>query len=588
MQSVLGGDFEAYDGGLPDILKSSQEWVDKMEEHARPLKSAELFFSYSHKDEKLRDELAKQLKLLERQGLLSSWHDRQIGAGQEWANQINEHARSADIILLLISPDFLASDYCFDMEMRAALERHDRGDALVIPIILRPVNWQSAIFAKLQALPKHGKPVTTFENRDLAFQDIEAGIRRAIRDKQLIARSSQEKSRAESRRPVELLDITEQSRQEHSVRDIRSFHLVAPANAQGVPELFDLALAKFHQDLRYVVLHRREDFRAVTKEVLASVEFMLEHTQRQRMGYAVVKEFESLIIPQALNAPAQPHPEIEQLCREFIQYCAAEGLLINCECIEVAALAALLSLKRKYGLTKLRIHQEDTSGRQQVEGLYSDARFDFVVTANAPFFLHGYDKVLEYSLLAPIHAEEQVLLQQTGGQRRGKQNCVVIYTESSCTEQWLHMVHDRVPWSIWASESPWTPELRRRVAKCKPIDAHSMTELVKFARHLDSGDYIFAWQPLTEGLQRINPSLVPVTRPFQHWISMFGHQRWMQGNAMHIRRQFLIAFAHELKVCDRKRWWARQCLLEDDDFLDFFKAGTGLDQSAPLIIPVAS
>jgi hypothetical protein len=149
----------------------------QMEGVARPTRPAKLFFSYSHEDEKLRNKLAKHLMLLERQGFLSGWHDRQIIAGQDWTNEIGEHARHADIILLLISPDFLASDYCFNVEMEAALQRHDRGEASVIPIILRPVHWQSAPFAKLQPLPKNGKAVTTFANRDLAFQEIEAGIR---------------------------------------------------------------------------------------------------------------------------------------------------------------------------------------------------------------------------------------------------------------------------------------------------------------------------------------------------------------------------------------------------------------------------
>ena len=97
----------------------------------------EVFYSYSHKDEALRDELEKHLALLKRQGLITNWHDRRIGAGDEWRDQIDAHARSAQIILLLISADFLASDYCYDVEMKLALERHAAHEAVVIPIILR-------------------------------------------------------------------------------------------------------------------------------------------------------------------------------------------------------------------------------------------------------------------------------------------------------------------------------------------------------------------------------------------------------------------------------------------------------------------
>jgi hypothetical protein len=139
-----------------------------------------LFCSYSHRDEALRDELAKHLKLFERQGLVRSWHDRKIGAGDLWQEAIDRGLREADIILLLISADFLASDYCFDIEMKKALDRHAAGEALVIPVILRPVDWRATPFGKLQALPADGRPVTTFENLDIALEQVAQGIRRAI------------------------------------------------------------------------------------------------------------------------------------------------------------------------------------------------------------------------------------------------------------------------------------------------------------------------------------------------------------------------------------------------------------------------
>ena len=140
----------------------------------------EVFFSYSHQDEELRDELAKHLKLLQRQGVISTWYDRDIGAGSDWAGAIDTHLNSAQIILLLISPDFMVSDYCFDLEMRRAMERYEAGEAVVIPIILRPVDWTGAVFSKLQGLPKNVQPVTTWSNRDEAFLDIAQGIRQTV------------------------------------------------------------------------------------------------------------------------------------------------------------------------------------------------------------------------------------------------------------------------------------------------------------------------------------------------------------------------------------------------------------------------
>ena len=140
----------------------------------------ELFYSYAHEDEALRDELEKHLSLLKRSGLIVAWHDRRIGVGEEWRHQIDAHARSADIILLLVSPDFLASDYCYNVEMNLALERHDRHEAIVIPIILRPVDWSGAPFAHLQALRQDAKPLTVWANRDEAFLNIAQGIRELV------------------------------------------------------------------------------------------------------------------------------------------------------------------------------------------------------------------------------------------------------------------------------------------------------------------------------------------------------------------------------------------------------------------------
>jgi TIR domain len=143
---------------------------------------AEVLISYSHRDEKLRQALETHLSLLRRQGFISVWHDRRISGGTEWKEQISAHLDSAALILLLVSPDFLASDYCYDIEMKRALERHADGTARVVPVILRPVDWHEAPFGKLQALPKDGRPISTWANRDQAFKDVVEGIRRTIRE----------------------------------------------------------------------------------------------------------------------------------------------------------------------------------------------------------------------------------------------------------------------------------------------------------------------------------------------------------------------------------------------------------------------
>lgn len=145
-------------------------------------KNIKVFFSYSHKDEKLRDKIEVQLSTLKRKGIITSWHNRKIGPGEEWRSATNEHLNAAHIILLLISPDFLASDYCYDVEMKQALKRHEANAACVIPIILRPVDWRDTPFEKLHALPTNAKAVTNWKNRDDAFLDIAIGIRSVIEE----------------------------------------------------------------------------------------------------------------------------------------------------------------------------------------------------------------------------------------------------------------------------------------------------------------------------------------------------------------------------------------------------------------------
>jgi hypothetical protein len=142
--------------------------------------SLELFASYCHRDQTLRDELAKHLRPLEREGALKSWCDRRIGPGSEFDKEIDRHLSQAAIILLLISPDFLASEYCYSKEMLKALSRHETGEAVVIPIILRPSDWKAAPFGKLLALPTDGKPVTSWSNVDEAFLNVVQGIRQAL------------------------------------------------------------------------------------------------------------------------------------------------------------------------------------------------------------------------------------------------------------------------------------------------------------------------------------------------------------------------------------------------------------------------
>ena len=147
-----------------------------------PAKPITVFYSYAHEDDLLRKELEKHLTSVLSQELINPWHDRLIVAGTEWGRTINEQLNTASLIFLLISPDFLASEYCYRIEMPQAMQRHHAQQARVIPIILRHVDWTDTPFSKLQALPTDGRPVTAWTNADEAFLNVAMGVRRTIEE----------------------------------------------------------------------------------------------------------------------------------------------------------------------------------------------------------------------------------------------------------------------------------------------------------------------------------------------------------------------------------------------------------------------
>jgi internalin A len=141
-----------------------------------------LFISYAHKDEEFRAQLDAHLKLFQRTGLIDKWDDRLLKPGEEWKGSIDQNLENAHIILLLVSSDFLNSDFCWNEEMQRALQRHDAGEARVIPVIIRDAAWEEAKFAKLQALPKEGKAVTLWADRDSAWRNVAEGIKKVAEE----------------------------------------------------------------------------------------------------------------------------------------------------------------------------------------------------------------------------------------------------------------------------------------------------------------------------------------------------------------------------------------------------------------------
>ena len=136
----------------------------------------EIFFSYAHEDEELMNDVRRQMIVEERNGRILKWHDRKIPAGTEWRQQIDSHLMDARIILLFMSPHFIESRYCYEVEGAIALRCHETGAARVIPVILRPCLWQRSPFGKLQALPRDAKPISTWTDNDEACMNVAEGV----------------------------------------------------------------------------------------------------------------------------------------------------------------------------------------------------------------------------------------------------------------------------------------------------------------------------------------------------------------------------------------------------------------------------
>ncbi len=168
----------AYKAFVQKLLYSNSIW-----ELQNGKKGVKVFLAYAHRDEALVQRLQVFLAPLKRSGNVALWSDRQILPGAEWENEIKKEFRSADVILLMISADFLASEYIWEKEMSLAMEQHGLGKTTVVPVFLRPVDWQNAPFAKLQGLPRDARPVSTWKDQDEAWAAVAKGLNQIIQNK---------------------------------------------------------------------------------------------------------------------------------------------------------------------------------------------------------------------------------------------------------------------------------------------------------------------------------------------------------------------------------------------------------------------
>jgi hypothetical protein len=305
----------------------------------------EVFCCYSRDDEVYLRKLEIHLSLLQRQGLISFWYDRLIIPGDNWVNAIDTHLETASLILLLVSANFLASDYCYSVEMTRALERQDKGDARVVPILVSPVDWSEAPFAHLQALPTDAKPITTWRPQNRALADIATGIRRVIKDL------------ANGTLPPPLSgDIAAKIREYQNIRNdhagivLRAMKLLALAGIKNQTEerIQQVCANMFDDEL---LRDNRETWQK-TIDYLIEREFLTErhHEGSDKLSLAIHQDtyFDKVIIDYPV--PKQPHQlerDVKRLLEVFVVLKDAEflvelctGLLVATDFKEIALAAA--------------------------------------------------------------------------------------------------------------------------------------------------------------------------------------------------------------------------------------------------------
>jgi hypothetical protein len=143
-----------------------------------------LCYDHDPKDERMASELNKHLSALKRNGVIEVWDYGSISPGTDWQQQMNTYLSKAQMILLLISSSFLTSGYCYDEVMRKAIERHERKEARVIPVILRPVLWKEPPLGILLPLPDREKPISRWADRDEGYTNVADGVARVAKQLQ--------------------------------------------------------------------------------------------------------------------------------------------------------------------------------------------------------------------------------------------------------------------------------------------------------------------------------------------------------------------------------------------------------------------
>ncbi len=246
-----------------------------------------VFISYSHRDEELRSELDKHLAGLRRSSAISSWYDGRIGPGEEIDDEIDTQLAAADIILLLVSADFLASDYCYDIEMKRAMKRHAEGTARVIPVILRPCDWQGAPFGELKAVPTDGKPIVDHVSHDQGFLEVAKAIRQVVDSQSSSTQLERDSAIGGASHP----ESVQQTSYSSNLKVKRTFtdhdrHAFLSESFEFIANYFETSL----QELKAVNAHLATDFRRLDTRSFEAYIF-IEGQERSRCGISLDSQF---------------------------------------------------------------------------------------------------------------------------------------------------------------------------------------------------------------------------------------------------------------------------------------------------------
>lgn len=165
---------------MPKQRQSIITKINKRNDFEMADKKVRVFLSYSHVDEEFKNKLDIHFAPLKRSNKIETWNDRKLVPGTLFDDEIRKHLCEDEIIILLISADFISSDYCYEIEMMKALERMKNSDAIVIPIILRPCLWKETPLKDIQALPKNGTPISKYPDADDAYLEIVQSVNNIV------------------------------------------------------------------------------------------------------------------------------------------------------------------------------------------------------------------------------------------------------------------------------------------------------------------------------------------------------------------------------------------------------------------------